>query len=133
MRDRRESVYPQDWFRKAYRDFKRVEQNLKEGDYEDAAFHLQQTVEKYLKGYLLSKGWKLKKIHDLEYLLDEAIKFKPDLEVFRSLCQEITGYYFIERYPFLVEEPSLTELNYNFKIVSELIQKLLPKHALGKI
>ena len=64
---------------------------------EDAAFHLQQTVEKYLKGYLLSRGWPLKRVHDLEYLLDEAIKFQPELEEFRSLCQELTGNYFIER------------------------------------
>ena len=48
----------------------------------------------------------------------------PHLETFRSLCQEITGYYFIERYPFLVEEPSSTELNSNLKLASKLIKKL---------
>ena len=33
------------------------------------AFHLQQTIEKYLKGYLLNLGWQLRRIHDLEIML----------------------------------------------------------------
>lgn len=88
-----ESLYPLDWYKKAEKDLERSKKNLSEKDLEEAAFHLQQSLEKYLKGYLLSKGWELKKIHDLEYLLDEAIKFKPELEEFRPLCQEVTGYY----------------------------------------
>ncbi|MHA1263182.1 MAG: hypothetical protein ACTSSA_14055 [Candidatus Freyarchaeota archaeon] len=29
-----------------------------------------------MKGYLLSKGWQLERIHDLAVLLDEAVKYK---------------------------------------------------------
>lgn len=124
MQDKKESVYPRDWFKKAQKDLKRAKNNLKKRDYEDAAFHLQQAVEKYLKGYLISRGWKLRRVHDLEYLLDEAIKFEPNLEAFRPLCQEITGYYSVERYPFLVKGPSFLELNSNLKKTSLFIKKL---------
>jgi len=65
----RESLYPHDWFSKARQDLRTVEILLRErGDAEVIGFHLQQTVEKYLKGYLLAQGWKLERIHDLEVL-----------------------------------------------------------------
>ena len=56
---REESYYPQDWFRIAEKDLERVQRRILLNDPEDAGFHLQQAVEKYLKGYLLSKGWRL--------------------------------------------------------------------------
>lgn len=98
MQDK-ESHQQKDWYAKARKDFKRVRARLEDGDYEDAAFHLQQALEKYLKGYLLSTGWKLVRVHDLEFLLDEAVKSFPELERFRGICQEVTGYYLVERYP----------------------------------
>jgi len=61
------------------------------GDAEVTGFHLQQAVEKYLKGYLLSQGWELQRIHNLEALLNEAIRFAPGLEGFRELCEEATS------------------------------------------
>jgi HEPN domain-containing protein len=103
----KDSVYPQDWFRLAARDFKRAEHLLNVDDPEGAGYHLQQAVEKYLKGFLLSNGWKLKRIHDLEVLLNDALKYETPLEKYRSLCQKITGYYIIDRYP-LPAAPTLT-------------------------
>lgn len=93
------SLYPKDWFRIAEKDLKRAEHLLAVDDPEGTGYHLQQAVEKYLKGFLLSKGWKLKRIHDLEVLLNDALKYEATLEQFRSLCQKITGYYVIDRYP----------------------------------
>lgn len=106
----KESAYPADWFKKAKDDFKRVEARLEEGDTEDAAFHLQQSIEKALKGFLLFKGWKLQKIHDLEALLDEAIQHNSSLERFRTLIQNTTGYYLVERYPGFEVGPSQEEV-----------------------
>ena|SRR3989338_7606177 len=93
------SLYPKDWFRIAEKDLKRAEHLLAMDDPEGAGYHLQQAVEKYLKGFLLSKGWELKRIHDLEVLLNDALKYERTLEQFRSLCQKISGYYIIDRYP----------------------------------
>lgn len=124
MPDKKESFCPEDWFRKADKDFMRARKNLDDKDFEESAFHLQQALEKYLKGTLLYLGWKLKRVHDLEYLLDELIKTYPEFDNFRALCQELTGYYFIERYPFINEEPSRIDLRSNLKQSAILINKL---------
>lgn len=86
----------------------RVNQLLDNQDPEAAGFFLQQTVEKFLKAFLLSKGWKLKRIHDLETLLNRALDYDSSLEPFREVCQKITGFYSIERYPFFTE-PGITD------------------------
>jgi len=70
-----ESKLPDDWFAKAAKDLQRVDILLAADDIEGAGFHLQQAAEKYLKGFLLSKSWPLKRIHDLEVLLNEAMNY----------------------------------------------------------
>jgi HEPN domain-containing protein len=103
-----ESFYPADWLRIAERDLARVDHLLDVQDPEAAGFFLQQAMEKFLKAFLISKGWKLERIHDLEVLLNAALAYDPLLEQFRSACQKITGFYLVERYPFIVEA-GLTE------------------------
>ena len=93
------SEYPKDWLRIAEKDYSRVKKLLKIEDPEAAGFYLQQAVEKYLKAFLLSKGWKLKRTHDLEPLLNEMLKYDSTVEEYRAVCQRISGFYFIERYP----------------------------------
>ncbi len=107
MKDR-ESLLPKDWFHKGDIDIRRAEILLENDDAGGAAFHLQQAIEKYLKGYLIGKGWKLERIHDLEDLLDYAVDYNKGFEEFRVLCHETTEYYIEERYPFLMSS-ELTE------------------------
>ena len=94
-----ESTYSGDWLAIAERDLSRVNRCLRDEDSEAAGFFLQQAIEKFLKAFLLSKGWKLRRIHDLEALLDDAAEHDADPETFRPLCQQVTGYYLVERYP----------------------------------
>jgi HEPN domain-containing protein len=94
-----ESSYPQDWLRIAERDLTRVARSLRDEDPAAGGYFLQQAVEKLLKAFLLSKGWRLRRIHDLEALLDDAVKYDVRFEEYRSLCQQATGYYLVERYP----------------------------------
>lgn len=102
-----ESQYPRDWLKVAERDWRRMGQALDDGDAEEAGFWLQQAVEKYLKAYLLSKGWTLRRVHDLEVLLNEAAGHMPTFGRYGSACQRISGYYLTERYPF-VDSPGVT-------------------------
>jgi HEPN domain-containing protein len=99
----RDSLYPADWLRIAEKDLRRVSSLLGIDDPEAAGFYLQQAVEKFLKAFLLSKGWKLQRTHDLEVLLNEALVYDASLEPFRQACQKTTGFYFLERYPFTIE------------------------------
>ena len=117
-----ESLYSKDWFLKAMQDAKRVEILLNANDLEGAAFHLQQAIEKYLKGYLLSRGWKLKRTHNLVELLKDALAYDKSLENFRGICEQITEYYVEERYPFLVSSKFEKE---EIKTVFEKAKKLI--------
>lgn len=97
-----DSTYPEDWLLIARKDMSRVQCMLDMEDPEAAGFYLQQATEKYLKAYLLSKSWRLKRTHDLELLLNDAVIHDPSLEEFRPLCQEVSDYYMVERYPLSV-------------------------------
>jgi len=122
---REESLYPSDWLRVAEKDLGRVGHLLDVQDPEAAGFFLQQAVEKFLKAFLLSKGWQLERIHDLEALLNAALAYDPSLEAFRPACQKITGFYLVQRYPFLVEA-GLTEndVRHSLTQVKALIEKV---------
>jgi HEPN domain-containing protein len=65
---------------------------LADGDADGAGFFLQQALEKYLKAFLLRRGWKLKKVHTLQSLLDEASVFAPDVASWRPLCERVSGF-----------------------------------------
>ena len=98
------SSYPADWLRIAERDWDRVGRLLTDGDFSLAGFCLQQAIEKFLKAFLIYHGWELRFIHNLDALLDDAVCYDLTLEEFRDICQKITAFYFIERYPLLIEE-----------------------------
>lgn len=82
-------------------------QALDDGDAEEAGFWLQQAVEKSLKAYLLSRGWILRKVHELEVLLNEAATHMADVGQYAQSCRKISGFYLAERYPFM-DHPLVT-------------------------
>jgi HEPN domain-containing protein len=94
------------------------------------AFHLQQAIEKYLKGYLLSQNWSLRRIHDLEVLIRDAIDLDEEFTPFLESCQKITEYYIETRYPtgihsVLVEGELQSDLTTAIEIAT-LIRTKLP-------
>ena len=60
---------------------------------------VQQACEKYLKGYLISLGWRLKKIHDLRELVDTAVEYDASFSDFMDLAHKLTAFYLEYRYP----------------------------------
>lgn len=122
-----ESRLPENWFFIAEKDLNRVEIILNAGDLADAGVHLQQAID--LKGYLLSRGWKLERTHNLIKLLDYAVDFDPSFEDFRELCQRATTYYIIDRYPFFIsEEPTEEEIRKGLIKAKELKNKILKEY-----
>jgi HEPN domain-containing protein len=90
----------EDWFLHGDNDFQSAKVLFKNnGPTDNIAFSLQQAVEKYMKGYLLSKGWKLKKIHDLEVLISEAIKHDKSFNIYLDFARIISAIYVESRYP----------------------------------
>ncbi|MFH0771301.1 MAG: HEPN domain-containing protein [Candidatus Omnitrophota bacterium] len=111
-----------EWIKKAGHDLDALQDVLKGSAHPDVAgVLLQQCVEKYLKGYLISKGWKLIKTHDLKQLLDEAVKHNKAFKNCYDLLDMITEYYFEERYPFGKTEVSIEEIKSNLKEAMKLI------------
>jgi len=92
-----------------------------------AGFFLQQRVEKFLKGWLVSRGWALRKTHELDRLLDAATGFQSSLQPHRSLCERVAGYYIVERYPGdYIEGPDLLQLTLDLVEARRLIEELFP-------
>jgi HEPN domain-containing protein len=60
---------------------------------------LQEAVERFLKGYLIAKGWKLAKTHDLTHLPKEANRLNPRFGQFEELTGDLTEDFFAQHYP----------------------------------
>ncbi|MCX8091557.1 MAG: HEPN domain-containing protein [Verrucomicrobiae bacterium] len=60
---------------------------------------LQEAVERLLKGYLVAKGWRLIKTHDLSFLLAEASAYDSRFQHFAPLADELTRDFFAQHYP----------------------------------
>jgi len=99
-----ESLYPLDWLVWAKEDLTDVQALLDVNSINGAAYHLQQTIEKTLKAFLLKHGWALERTHDLNKLLDEAVKHKPEMEPFRALCKRADEF-LVVRYPVPIPKP----------------------------
>ena len=120
-----ESRYPADWLRIAELDLVRVSRNLRDEDPIAAGFFLQQALEKFIKGFLLKHGWNLRRIHDLEDLLEEAFTYDGTLAQFMPLCRRVTSYYVLDRYRFLSDSgPSQEEVEEQVAEAKRLIERL---------
>lgn len=119
-----EFSYIADWMRIAEKDLARVEKLIEYDDPELAGFCLQLAVEKFLKAYLLSKGWQLRRIHNLDTLIDDTLAFDQSFAQFRKICVRITAFYFVERYPFLDIKITKQDVQICLQEISPLIQKI---------
>lgn len=96
---------------------------------------LQESVERYLKGFLIAKGWKLARTHDLRALLAEAQKFDVQFANFKAMSVELTEDFFAQHYP----GGDWTELGKNYETLRkqtgelvDLIRQNLPGHFPAK-
>jgi len=91
----------QEWFERGDHDIETAQLLYDEHGYPDAiAFHIQQVVEKYLKGYLVLRGQQPPRIHELDTLLTLASESRSDLyQAYIELCEKATRYYIEGRYP----------------------------------
>jgi len=89
-----------EWFDRARGDLEAAALIIRgRGPSSAAAAHIQQGIEKYLKGLLVAHDVVPRKIHDLVPLLSEAVRYLPDLAGYESLCDRATDYYLMDRYP----------------------------------
>jgi len=117
------------WFERGEHDLATAKNSITQEGYPDVIlFLLHQAIEKYIKGYLIFYGWKLKKIHDLETLFTEAIEFDKCFEKYLDFGRRLTAYYYEGRYPpGPIPEISNEERDNTFKIAQEIINMIKGK------
>jgi HEPN domain-containing protein len=90
----------QEWFERGDHDIETAQLLHDERGYTDSiAYHIQQAIEKYLKGYLVMNGKKPPKIHELDTLLNNIACFDDSFNGFLDLCEKASRYYIENRYP----------------------------------
>jgi HEPN domain-containing protein len=91
-------------------------------------FHAQQTAEKYLKAFLISRGTRVERTHDLEFLLGECEKHDPTLGSLLNDCQALSSYAVDSRYPDVLggdlEKPARTAVTMCDRISHEIRARL---------
>lgn len=60
---------------------------------------LQESIERFLKAFLISRGWQLRKIHNLTTLLDYAVSYDDRFKSFTELCESLTAQFWAQHYP----------------------------------
>lgn len=90
-----------DWLAIAQENFLVAQSIIKEefAPYHTVCFMCQNSGEKYLKAYLIWKGWTLEKIHDLLKLLFYCVNYENDFESLKSHCKTLNQYIITSRYP----------------------------------
>ena len=90
----------EEWLERARHEVETAQLLFEERGYPDAiAYHIQQAIEKYLKGFLVYQEKKPPRIHELEHLLNLAVKYNDDLRKYQDLCEKASVFYIEDRYP----------------------------------
>lgn len=90
-----------DWVNSAEEDLSAIRAILaaKDPPWRIVSYHAHQAGEKFLKAFLLQKGWRLRKIHDLVELLADAQTFDPALASLQKDCLGLNAFVQAGRYP----------------------------------
>lgn len=91
------------WLKQARDDLAWTIANIREKIWYGACFTAQQAAEKALKAYLIAKGKRVVKIHDLGALVEMCVKIDSTFGELREACTTLTDYYAPTRYPDVAE------------------------------
>ena len=81
---------PEDWYRSAKVRLGSADRLYPlEGSSESVVELLQESAERFLKGYLISKGWTLSRVHDLGALIAEAQKYDEGFGEYADFADEL--------------------------------------------
>ncbi|MFH1963298.1 MAG: HEPN domain-containing protein [bacterium] len=97
-------------------------------EYTDSiCFHCQQTVEKYLKAYLVFLDIRFEKKHGLSYLLDLINEKEKVSDEFYEMLENLEDYAVEIRYPDDWFEPTLDEAKDVYEIAKKVEEFVLEK------
>ena len=130
--ERSDEKNPADWFYLAQDRLKIADLAWRQEGLTPAGVELlQEAVERHLKGYLISQGWRLVKTHDLERLVSEASVYDARFHQFALLADELNRDFFTQHYP----GGDWTDFGSNYEKLRadtgrliELIAEILPQY-----
>lgn len=127
--DEQRLITVRQWFKKAESDFKTIKNNFKDEEPPTDAicFHVQQAIEKYLKGTLIYFGDHITKTHDLVSLLTSIADKIPELKELEDDLDEISRYGVEVRYPDVIYDPSIEEANKAYAIAIKVKEIIMLK------
>ena len=119
----------EEWFERGLHDIETAQLLFDEQGYTDSiAYHIQQAIEKYLKGYLVFNGKKPPRIHELDTLLNHIGRFDDSFNGFLELCEKASRYYIEQRYPpGPIIEYDYKEIKADLDNAWKLIRKIITK------
>ncbi len=99
---------------------------------EIACYHCQQCIEKYLKGFIASKGGMLQKTHSLVVLCNVCISYDERFNNILEMCANLTVYGSEVRYP-NKSEIDVSHMNKALEETSKIIEfvKVVTKKLLN--
>jgi len=98
--DERFKKQAEEWFERGRHDIETALLLYDQGGHTDSiAYHIQQAIEKFLKGYLVLHGKRPPWIHELDTLLHRAAALDASLLDFLDLCEKASRYYIEDRSP----------------------------------
>ncbi|HCW52934.1 HEPN domain-containing protein [Clostridium sp. SM-530-WT-3G] len=118
-------IVADEWFNYAERDLESAKFLLKmyPVPIEIICYHCEQSAEKYLKGWLIFKGMRADKTHDLGLLNRKCVAIDSDFKTIEDECLELVPYGVHVRYPYeldVIEEDMNTAI-----ICAQEIQKFV--------
>lgn len=91
---------PDDWYQMAEDRLRAADAVFAQLDVSYAGVELlHEAVERYLKGYLVSQGWALRRTHDLGELLAEAAAYNCRFAAFTQVADNLTDQFWAQHYP----------------------------------
>ncbi len=97
-----------------------------------AVYHCQQAAEKAIKGLLVFYGQRFEKVHNVQFLITQALPFAPELTELLEAAEGLTPYATLFRYPGVVLEPDRPEYDLAVASAEEIytcVLSLLPEQV----
>lgn len=93
--------YVKNWFKRADEDLALINVMSREGSVfpNSVCFHAQQAAEKYLKGFLAHHALHVRKVHDLEVLVEDCKKIDLSFKTMQDNARFLNQFYIESRYP----------------------------------
>ena len=107
----------------------RNEMNAVQKPWSVICFHCQQAAEKYLKAFLVQRGVRPERTHDLAQLVAACIQVDTSLSALRAPCVKLSDFAVDVRYPGVpvdVEEQMAREAIEVAELICSTIRKKLP-------